>query len=94
MANQKLVIVESPTKAKTIGKYLGRGYRVKVAVIASGADLGAIPSLFGKPTEYSRFLGVELSMYYVGPLLIVMPAGPTTEATDFTIMFTPALVGQ
>src|SRR5262249_50781056 len=37
--------------------------------------LGAIPSLFGKPTEYARFLGTELSMTYVGPLLIVMPEG-------------------
>src|SRR4029077_6832465 len=27
-----LVIVESPTKAKTIGKYLGRGYTVKATV--------------------------------------------------------------
>lgn len=28
----KLVIVESPAKAKTIGKYLGRGYKVKSSV--------------------------------------------------------------
>ena len=28
----KLVIVESPAKARTIGKYLGRGYRVKATV--------------------------------------------------------------
>src|ERR687893_1021389 len=27
-----LVIVESPAKARTIGKYLGRGYRVKATV--------------------------------------------------------------
>src|SRR5687768_9515657 len=27
-----LVIVESPAKAKTIGKYLGRGFRVKATV--------------------------------------------------------------
>jgi DNA topoisomerase-1 len=27
-----LVIVESPAKAKTIGKYLGRGYRVRATV--------------------------------------------------------------
>ena len=27
-----LVIVESPAKAKTIGKYLGRGYRVQATV--------------------------------------------------------------
>jgi hypothetical protein len=51
------------------------GFRVKVAVIGSQSDLGAIPSLFGKPADYAKFLGTELSLVYVGPLLIVMPAG-------------------
>ena len=32
MAGKSLVIVESPAKAKTIGKYLGRGYRVRATV--------------------------------------------------------------
>ncbi|HZC31050.1 MAG TPA: hypothetical protein VE261_05985, partial [Gaiellaceae bacterium] len=49
--------------------------RVKVAVIQSRDDLGAIPSLFGKPTTYATFLGREISGVYVGPLLIVMPKG-------------------
>src|SRR5688500_3890790 len=31
-AGDALVIVESPTKAKTIGKYLGAGYSVKATV--------------------------------------------------------------
>jgi hypothetical protein len=77
------VFLPYPPPAKTVGQSLRnatasaykKGYRLKVAVIATETDLGAIPSLFGKPTEYARFLGVELSMYYIGPLLIVMPAG-------------------
>lgn len=77
------VYLPYPPPSKTTGQALRNataaaykhGYRLKVAVIATEADLGAIPSLFGKPTEYARFLGVELSTYYIGPLLIVMPAG-------------------
>ena len=52
-----------------------RGERVKVAVIYDTADLGSIPSLYGNPSDYARFLGTELGLWYVGPLLIVMPAG-------------------
>jgi hypothetical protein len=52
-----------------------RGDRVKVALISAAEDLGAIPSLFGQPDEYAHFLGVELGLWYVGPLLVVMPAG-------------------
>ena len=32
MAKSNLVIVESPAKAKTIGKYLGPGYEVKASM--------------------------------------------------------------
>jgi hypothetical protein len=52
-----------------------KGFRVKVAVVAAQSDLGAIPSLFNRPSEYAKFLGTELQFLYVGPLLIVMPAG-------------------
>jgi hypothetical protein len=51
------------------------GDRIKVAVIATREDLGAIPSLMNKPDAYARFLGQELGAFYVGPLLIVMPRG-------------------
>lgn len=50
-------------------------YRIKVAVIGTRIDLGDVPSLFNKPQLYARFLGQELSTAFVGPLLIVMPAG-------------------
>jgi hypothetical protein len=52
-----------------------KGDRVKVAVIASSSDLGSVPSLFGHPQDYAKFLSVELSFIYKGPLLVVMPAG-------------------
>jgi len=63
------------TLSREVALAYGRGYRLKVAVIASERDLGAVPSLFGHPVEYAKFLGQELQQYYVWPLLIVMPAG-------------------
>ena len=60
---------------QAIAAAYAKSYRVKVAVIASKNDLGAIPSLFGKPADYAKFLGTELQFLYVGPLLVVMPAG-------------------
>lgn len=55
--------------ARTAGK------PIKVALIASARDLGGVPSIFGKPTYYARFLGAELQFLYKGKLLIVMPQG-------------------
>jgi len=42
MATNKdcLVIVESPAKAKTIGKYLGPGYKVTASMGLDGASPG------------------------------------------------------
>jgi hypothetical protein len=51
------------------------GGRVKVAVIFAPVDLGSVPSLFGDAQGYARFLGLELALWYVGPLLVVMPSG-------------------
>jgi hypothetical protein len=51
------------------------GFRVKVALVSTRIDLGAIPSLFDKPSQYAAFLGQELAGFYIGPLLIVMPSG-------------------
>lgn len=51
------------------------GSRIKVALIFDVSDLGAIPSLFGDPADYAHFLGLELALWYVGPLLVVMPSG-------------------
>jgi hypothetical protein len=60
---------------RAIESAYGRHLRVKVAVIESQVDLGAVPSLWGKPSQYAKFLGTELETFYVGPLLIVMPGG-------------------
>lgn len=66
--------------------------RVKVAVIATPNDLGSIPSLFGHPADYAKFLGLEITFAYTGALLVVMPAGygfydngAPTPAADTTL---------
>lgn len=51
------------------------GFRIKVAVIQSQQDLGSVPSLFGRPDIYARFLGAELRTFYTQRLLVVMPSG-------------------
>jgi cytochrome oxidase Cu insertion factor (SCO1/SenC/PrrC family)/thiol-disulfide isomerase/thioredoxin len=51
------------------------GFAVRVAIIASPQDLGAITGLWLKPRTYARFLGLELSLAYTGRLLVVMPNG-------------------
>jgi hypothetical protein len=52
-----------------------RGFKIKVALISSEIDLGAVPSLWRKPETYARFLGQEIFFLYKGKLLIVMPNG-------------------
>jgi hypothetical protein len=61
--------------SRAVESAYARHYRIKVAVIANQLDLGAVPSLWGKPNQYAKFLGTELEPFYVGPLLIVMPVG-------------------
>ena len=51
------------------------GFPIRVAIIARPADLGAITQLWGKPTSYASFLGIELSLAYAQRLLVVMPDG-------------------
>jgi hypothetical protein len=60
---------------EAVARAFDAGYRVKVAVVPTRVDLGAIPSLFNKPKQYAKFLGLELRELYAGPLLIVMPGG-------------------
>ncbi len=51
------------------------GLPLKVAVIGSPEDLGAIPNFFGHPQKYAEFLDKEISYNNRPPLLVVMPAG-------------------
>jgi cytochrome oxidase Cu insertion factor (SCO1/SenC/PrrC family) len=50
-------------------------FPIRVAIIPSSLDLGAVTEFWTKPSAYARFLGIELSLLYKGPLLIVMPNG-------------------
>jgi hypothetical protein len=51
------------------------GYPIRVAVIASSADLGSVTELWRQPQAYAQFLAQELGLVYRGPLLVVMPEG-------------------
>jgi hypothetical protein len=61
--------------SNAVAQVYANGDRVKVAVIATIDDMGAVPSLFNKPPQYAQFLGQELAGFYEGPLLIVQPNG-------------------
>ncbi|HXB65940.1 MAG TPA: hypothetical protein VNV42_13810 [Solirubrobacteraceae bacterium] len=51
------------------------GYPLRVALIASPADLGSVGELWRRPQSYAEFLGDELSLVYRGTLLVAMPNG-------------------
>ena len=50
-------------------------FPIRVAIIGSPADLGAVTALWRKPQAYARFLGLELAQGYRQRLLVVMPNG-------------------
>jgi cytochrome oxidase Cu insertion factor (SCO1/SenC/PrrC family)/thiol-disulfide isomerase/thioredoxin len=51
------------------------GAPIRVAIIASPADLGSVTELWRNPRAYARFLGIELSLVYKQRLVVVMPNG-------------------
>jgi len=51
------------------------GFPIRVAIIATKTDLGAVTALWGQPRAYASFLGIELSLAYKQRLLVVMPDG-------------------
>ena len=69
------------------------GYPIRVAVVASSADLGSVTELWRQPQTYARFLGQELSLVYHGPLLVVMPDGFGFEGFKQPLTYEHAAVG-
>jgi hypothetical protein len=68
------------------------GMPLKVAIIGSPEDLGAVPEFFGHPQSYSKFLDREISFNHPQPLLVVMPTGyglantgPASALSGFTV---------
>jgi hypothetical protein len=51
------------------------GFPLKVAIIATPQDMGAVPQFFGKPQSYAPFLESEIAFNTRKPLLIVMAEG-------------------
>ena len=51
------------------------GYTIRVALIASRADLGEVTRLWREPSSYASYLGAELAPSYRAPLLVVTPNG-------------------
>jgi hypothetical protein len=60
---------------RALAQLKSKGLNLKVAIIGSPVDLGAVPNMFGKPQAYADFLGREISFNRPQPLLVVMPAG-------------------
>ena len=52
-----------------------RGFPIRVAVIWRPDDLGSVSALWQKPEQYARFLAAEITYFYRGRLLVVMPGG-------------------
>ena len=58
-------------------------FPIKVALIDTPADLGAIPTLFGKPQQYAAFLHQEIGLFGIKQLLlVVMPDGYGVRGLD------------
>jgi hypothetical protein len=52
-----------------------QGFPLKLAVIATRYDLGAVPILYRKPQTYAKFLAQEDYYFWKDELLVVMPNG-------------------
>jgi len=52
-----------------------QGFPLRVAVIVTRYDLGAVPILYRKPQTYAKFLAQEDFYFWKDELLVVMPNG-------------------
>ena len=59
----------------TLDRARKAGFPLKVVIIASQNDLGAIPQFFGSPQPYADHLQTEIAFDKPKPLLVVMPTG-------------------
>jgi hypothetical protein len=65
----------------TVAMSKAAGYPIKVALIESPNDLGAVPNLFNQPQRYADFLDSEIAFNGTPKLLVVMPQGFGTSHT-------------
>jgi hypothetical protein len=72
---QKVAPTHARALKQTVDAAWKKGYKVKVALIATKNDLGGIFQLWQKPQTYADFLGRELVFLYKGLLVTVMPDG-------------------
>ena len=59
----------------TVDAAFAAGFRVRVAVIGSEYDLGAVTVLWKQPKRYAEFLAKELEFVHKDRLVVVMPNG-------------------
>jgi hypothetical protein len=70
----------SDALTRTLAAGKKKGFKLKVAVIATKNDLGSVPQFFGRPQPYAAFLGSEIAFNKPKPLLVVMQGGYGTSA--------------
>jgi hypothetical protein len=70
----------SDALTRTVKQLHAKGYPLKVAIIASQTDLGAVPQFIGRPGPYAAFLESEIKFNKAKPLLVVMQTGYGTAA--------------
>jgi hypothetical protein len=72
---EKVSDANANTLKKVVDQAWAKGYKVKVALIATKNDLGGVFQLWEKPQTYADFLGRELIFLYKGLLITAMPNG-------------------